>query len=110
MSVLNLSTFNALRESAGADFIMELMDAFLEDTLNQMETMRNAVAANDAESFQRAAHSVKSNALTFGAEDLAALARELEMMGREKNLEAGNRLEVLNEAFEILRVRLTKLK
>lgn len=110
MSVLDLNTFNALKESAGADFIMELMDAFLKDTLHQMDEMRNAIAVNDAESFRRAAHSVKSNALTFGAEDLATLARELEMMGREKNLEAGNRLEVLNEAFEILRERLEELK
>lgn len=110
MSVLDINTFDALKESAGADFIMELMDAFLKDTLHQMDEMRNAIAANDAETFRRAAHSVKSNALTFGAEDLATLARELEMMGREKNLEVGNRIEVLNEAFEILRDRLEELK
>ncbi len=110
MSVLDLNTFNALKESAGADFIMELMDAFLKDTLHQMDEMRNAIVVNDAKTFRRAAHSVKSNALTFGAEDLAMLARELEMMGREKNLEVGKRLEVLNEAFEILRKRLEELK
>ena len=30
----------------------------------------------------------------------STLARELEMMGREKNLEVGNRLKVLKDAFE----------
>jgi HPt (histidine-containing phosphotransfer) domain-containing protein len=110
MTVLDINTFNALKESAGADFIAELMDAFFADTLKQMEQMRLARESNDAESFRRAAHSVKSNALTFGAEELAALARELEMLGREKNLEAGNRLEVLNEAFELVRKRLNELR
>lgn len=110
MAVIDLNTLNALKESAGADFINELMEAFFKDTLRQMEQMRRALETNDADSFRRAAHSIKSNALTFGAEDLSTLARELEMMGREKNLEAGDRLEVLNEAFEILRIRLNDLK
>ncbi|MFM8369738.1 MAG: Hpt domain-containing protein, partial [Chloroflexota bacterium] len=100
MSVLDLNTFNILKESTGEDFIAELIDAFFADTLTQMSDMKSAMAANDAETFRRAAHSLKSNAATFGATDLQALARELEMMGREKNLAVGNRLESLKEAFE----------
>jgi histidine phosphotransfer protein HptB len=38
-------------------------------------------AAAHADSFRRAAHSLKSNSLTFGASALAALARELELGG-----------------------------
>lgn len=110
MPVLDLNTLNTLKESAGADFIEELMDAFIRDTFQQMETMKDCITANDADSFRRAAHSIKSNALTFGAEDLATLARELEMMGRENNLDVGNRLTVLKEAFDVLRNRLEELK
>ena len=43
--------------------------------------LRNAHAAEDSERFQRAAHSLKSNANTFGAVALAARARELEIGG-----------------------------
>jgi HPt (histidine-containing phosphotransfer) domain-containing protein len=110
MSVLDLNTFNILKESTGEDFIAELIDAFFADTLTQMSDMKSAMAANDAETFRRAAHSLKSNAATFGATDLQALARELEMMGREKNLAVGNRLESLKEAFEVVKRQLNELR
>lgn len=110
MPVFNTNTFNALKDSIGADFVDELLDAFLKDTVHQMEEMKNALATGDADNFRRAAHTVKSNSLTFGGEDLASLARELEMMGRENNLEVGNKLEVLKEAFDLLRSELLKLK
>jgi hypothetical protein len=42
---------------------------------------------------------LKSNANTFGAIDLAILAKELESMAKEHNFEIGNRLEVLREAY-----------
>lgn len=110
MSVIDMNTFNALKEAAGADFIGELIDTFLEDTPGQITTMKNALAAQDADSFRRAAHSLKSNAATFGATGLAGLARELEMLGRENVLEIGNRLEVLQDAFEQVRDQLDGLR
>ena len=110
MPVLDMNTFNTLKESTGADFIGELIDAFFEDAVTQMNDMKSAIAANDAETFRRAAHSLKSNAATFGATDLMALARELEMMGREKNLAVGNKLEVLKEAFENVKSQLNRLR
>ena len=43
--------------------------------------LRSARAAEDADRFRRAAHSLKSNSHTFGALPLGALARELELTG-----------------------------
>ncbi len=65
-----------------------------------VQSMRSALDAKDVESFRRNAHSLKSNAHTFGATELGTLARELEYMAKENNLEVGNRLEILNESFE----------
>jgi histidine phosphotransfer protein HptB len=110
MPVLDMNTFNALKESYGADFVRDLMDTFFEDTNTQMTQMKNALATNDAETFRRAAHSLKSNAATFGATDLSALARELEMLGRDNNLEVGNQLKVLQEAFELVKNTLNELR
>jgi len=45
---------------------------------------------------------MKSNANTFGATELGTLAKELEFMAKENNLDVGNRLEVLNEAYQIV--------
>jgi HPt (histidine-containing phosphotransfer) domain-containing protein len=108
--VIDKNIFHALKESTGDDFIVELIDTFLDDTPSQLEQLRTALAAQDAEAFRRAAHTIKSNAATFGANQLAALARELEMMGRENNLEAGNQLQALEEAAEQVMNELKSLR
>ena len=99
MSVIDKAAFDELKQMSGADFINELIDAFLEDAPHMISEMRAALTTKDVESFRRNAHSLKSNANTFGALELAALAKELEFMGKENNLDIGNRLEVLNEVF-----------
>lgn len=110
MSKIDLNIFTALKESTGADFIGELIDAFLDDAPNLVAQMRSALADGDTDSFRRAAHSMKSNAATFGAEELSAMAKELEGFGREKNLEIGNRLEVLEAEFHQVAQQLEDLK
>jgi histidine phosphotransfer protein HptB len=99
MPIIDEATFFELKQMSGADFINELIDAFLDDGPNMIQHMQTALAAKDIESFRRNAHSLKSNANTFGALELGALAKELEFMGKESNLDVGNRLEILNEAF-----------
>ena len=47
-----------------------------------MAAMRGALADANVEEFRRAAHSLKSNSANLGAMTLAALAKELEMMGK----------------------------
>ena len=99
MPVIDKAAFDELKQMSGADFINELIDAFLDDAPQMINEMQAALATKDVESFRRNAHSLKSNANTFGALELAVLAKELELMGKENNLDIGNRLEGLNEAF-----------
>jgi HPt (histidine-containing phosphotransfer) domain-containing protein len=99
MPEIDLTAFEELKQISGAEFITELIDAFLDDAPRMIESMREALAAKDVESFRRNAHSLKSNANTFGATGLGALAKELEFMAKENNLDIGNRLEVLHEAL-----------
>jgi HPt (histidine-containing phosphotransfer) domain-containing protein len=100
MPLIDQATFNELKQMSGADFINELIDAFLDDAPNMIQNMRTALDKKDIESFRRNAHSLKSNANTFGATELGTLSKELEFMAKEKNLEIGNRLEILNEVFD----------
>ncbi len=99
MSIIDQSTFEELKQMSGEDFINELIDAFLDDAPNMISQMQAAITTRDVESFRRNAHSLKSNAHTFGATELGALAKELEFMAKQNNLEIGNRLEFLNEAY-----------
>ncbi len=111
MPVIDKTTFDELKQMSGEDFINELIDTFLEDAPKMIAEIKSAFAANNIDSFRRAAHSMKSNAATFGASQLAALTKELEMLGKENKLhETGDRLRALDEAYESVRDELQGLK
>jgi HPt (histidine-containing phosphotransfer) domain-containing protein len=78
MTVIDDQVFAALVDSAGADFMPELIDSFLEDAPQGLAALRAALAAGDDTAFRRAAHSLKSNGNTFGALAFAEAARVLE--------------------------------
>jgi HPt (histidine-containing phosphotransfer) domain-containing protein len=78
---IDMATFNALKETAGADFVGELVGAFLEEAPGMLKELSTAYSAGEADKFKRAAHSLKSNGLTFGALGLAAMAKDLELTG-----------------------------
>jgi HPt (histidine-containing phosphotransfer) domain-containing protein len=84
MTTIDRDTFEALQDTAGADFVVELVEAFFEEAPVMLEAMRSALAAGDAEKFRRAAHSLKSNSLTFGATQLGAIAKDLELSGLQQ--------------------------
>ena len=75
------AAFDELKETAGADFAVELVDTFLAEAPSMLAELRRAFTAGDADSFRRAAHSLKSNGNTFGARAFAAMAKELELGG-----------------------------
>ena len=100
MPGIDRTTFDELRQMSGAEFINELIDTVLDDAPKLLAEMKTALAAGDADSFRRAAHSLKSNAATFGASSLADLAKVLEMLGRENRLaETKDRLGALEQAL-----------
>jgi HPt (histidine-containing phosphotransfer) domain-containing protein len=74
-------TFAALQETAGREFVTELVGTYLEEAPLMLDDLKSALAAGDAERFKRAAHSLKSNSNTFGAQALGAMAKALELGG-----------------------------
>jgi histidine phosphotransfer protein HptB len=80
-ATIDESVFRELQAAAGADFVAELVDTFLEEAPGMLAELREAHAQGNAEAFRRAAHSLKSNGLTFGAAPLADAARALELGG-----------------------------
>jgi len=111
MPIIDKATFDELKEMSGEEFINELIDTFLEDAPKMIAEMKSGLDSNSVETYRRAAHSLKSNAATFGASQLAALAKELEMLGKENKLhETGDRLRALEEAYEFACSELKGLK
>jgi HPt (histidine-containing phosphotransfer) domain-containing protein len=80
-TAIDRAAFAELQATAGADFVRELVDTFLEEAPPMLAQLRETFAVGGAEAFRRAAHSLKSNATTFGALALAASARDLELHG-----------------------------
>lgn len=77
--VIDRNVFDELKDTAGAEFVVELLDTFFEEAPGLLADMQRALAGGDLPTLRRAAHSLKSNASTFGALPLAALARAVEM-------------------------------
>ncbi|MFC9582000.1 response regulator [Streptomyces yangpuensis] len=85
--VLNSGTVQRLVESLDADFVAALVRAFLEDAPPLVEAIREVGPAADTGRVRRAAHTLRSNALTFGAPALASLCADLEAQARDGALE-----------------------
>ena len=80
-ATIDMTVFTELQEAAGAEFVGELVGTFFEEAPAMLAELRTALAARDADTFRRAAHSLKSNSNTFGATRLAEMARDLELGG-----------------------------
>lgn len=80
---IDLAVYRELQATAGADFVAELVDTFLQEAPAMLADLRSASATADAARFRRVAHSLKSNSHTFGATALGAQARALEVNGIE---------------------------
>jgi HPt (histidine-containing phosphotransfer) domain-containing protein len=109
-SVIDLPTFETLKESMGADFINELVQAYLEEAPILLSNLQLALADQDCDAFRRSAHSLKSTSNSFGALVFGALARELEMMGRDANLDgAPEKVTTLVSDYETVNKTLLEL-
>ena len=78
-SPIDLAVFAELKDATGDEFAAELVQTFLEEAVPMLAELKQAVADADADGYRRAAHSIKSNANTFGATALAELAKKIEL-------------------------------
>ena len=62
--------------------ILGLLDLFLSDSAPLLDQLATDAAHGDVEAFTRRAHTLKSNAASFGAPGLAETCRQLELAGR----------------------------
>ncbi len=108
---IDRATFDALKETTGEEFALELIDTFLQEAPTMLDELRDALATKDANRFRRAAHSLKSNCNTFGALTMGAMARELELTDLSKVAESNARaLAPLTEEYARVAVALSELR
>ena len=108
---IDRAIFDELKEAAGPEFVMELVDTFLAEAPLLLDELRRSYAKREADTFRRAAHSLKSNGNTFGAHTLGAMAKELELTGIAPVVQAnGQPLETLANEYARVAAALTELR
>jgi CheY-like chemotaxis protein/HPt (histidine-containing phosphotransfer) domain-containing protein len=91
-SYVDAKVLDGLRESFDDEIVAELIGTFFQEAPALLETAKAGIEARDSDTLQRAAHTLKSNAATFGATSLADLCRELEVKGKAGEIEGAERL------------------
>jgi len=84
-SIINLQALDNIRalSPGNGDALLErVLQAFLRDTPAHLHTIRQAIAADDAEQLRKAAHSLKSSSANIGASALAQRSKDLEQLAR----------------------------
>jgi HPt (histidine-containing phosphotransfer) domain-containing protein len=97
-SPLDAVAIDGLRAlSPDTAFLRELIEIFLQDTPTRLKELDAALAASDAATVTRAAHSIKGSAGNFGAMRLSELAHRIELLGKAANLPAVDVTELKSE-------------
>ena len=81
-----------LRQLGGEEFLEDLIDTFLAEATGQLTMLRRSIEQGEAVELRRAAHTLKSNGATFGAETFAELCRDLEERAKNGRLDGAAEL------------------
>lgn len=110
-AIIDMPTYNQLKELMGADFVAELIDTYNNETGALIEQLGQALTSGEAATFGRYAHSIKSSSASLGALVFSQQARELEMMGKANDLSGADlKLEKLTADFVQVKRCLEELK
>ena len=92
-----LDQIRALQRPGKPDLLKKVVGIYLKTAPDLLQNLHDASAGNDAEAFYKAAHSLKSSSANLGANSLAAIAKELEVRGRQQSMEG---IEILLTQME----------
>jgi HPt (histidine-containing phosphotransfer) domain-containing protein len=80
-TVIDTNVLDDIRDLMEDDF-PDLVRRFLEDSADLLDQLDQSIARGDADSVNRAAHTLKSSSAALGALALSEHARQLERLGR----------------------------
>jgi two-component system sensor histidine kinase/response regulator len=102
----------AAMKSVGGDreLLAELVQTFLRAYPGYLQQLRDAIQNKDAPLLRLAAHTLKGTMSTLGAPRSAAIAEQLELLGKNNTLEkAGNLLAELEAVMDATIARMTEI-
>jgi HPt (histidine-containing phosphotransfer) domain-containing protein len=106
--------FTRLRElelETDFDFVLELIDIYLDETPKQIQALSSALTAQTFPTLMIVAHTLKGSSLNLGAKDLGALCLKLEEIGRvAKTVPAGTNVGAIENEFARVKSTLLEFK
>jgi GAF domain-containing protein/CheY-like chemotaxis protein len=105
-SSIDAKALTRLSEGTGGDegFVSELIEQFVTEAPDLVAAMRASLDADDGDGIRRGAHTLKSNAATFGADQLAAGCAALEDAAKRGELgDAAAALDAIARELGIVR-------
>jgi CheY-like chemotaxis protein/HPt (histidine-containing phosphotransfer) domain-containing protein len=95
------------RVAGDMDLLRDVVDLFMDDSQRLFDRISEAVTVKDADELERAAHALKGSVLNFEARTVADIARNLETMGRNRDLaQAESEVVELEKQIRALRAEL----
>ena len=99
-----LDNIRVLSRDGGDELVQKVVNAYMGETPRHLQTLRQAIAGQDAGSVRRVAHSLKSASANVGALHLASLCKELEQLGRADSVAGADRiLADMEQEFQSVR-------
>lgn len=95
-----LATYDDAQMEGEPDFVVELIDIYLEEVPRLFDILRNSIANRDRNTARRAAHSLRGSSANLGVLQLAAIAGELEHLEDNHSTAALELLASLANEFE----------
>ena len=95
-----LATYDDAQMEGEPDFVVELIDIYLNEVPRLFDTIRNAMTTNDRPIAKRAAHSLRGSSANLGVLQMAAIAGELEHLENNSSTAAAELLRSLEDEFE----------
>ena len=80
------------RVEGDAALLADLVQVFLEELPEQLDTLQQGIAAADFEAIERTAHTLKGELVYLGLTEEAEKAKELEHKGRDRNIKAAQEI------------------
>lgn len=95
-----------LQELFGSDTdqIRNITSTFIDDAMEQISQLKTVIETGDLKQAATIAHRLKGSSASIGGTELARIAKNMEILGKEGELESlANLLPALEDSFEKLK-------
>jgi len=99
LDVETLRAFEKIKSEDGSDFVIELIDLFLEGTPQRIQAIREAAFEKEWGLLKHIAHTIKGSSSTLGLHRVAQVCRELEATSLSSSDAVGGLVRALESRF-----------